>query len=648
MLLAAPRERIRQLAAKAEAAAPVAASVTERMLRLAAGQPLMVVFGVSVLLLLAGGMWIFPRPDTVDPWIYLGYFLHPRHLLKAFPSAYYGSRLPVILPGHVCFSFFTPATAQVVLRLAMMLASAMAVFRSVQTLFGRQAALLAAVLYQTYWGTLSAIGLGHVDGFAIMYLLIGLSALTDAAVGERPRGRWVAAGVAGAMFVYTNVAYVALLPGVVLYYVWLDRNERRHGWRRSTPWLGAGFGGATVMLAVIHAMLCRRIVFFAPSASYAVSWFGKQSVCFDPSWTWVGHATWLVVPLLVLLAIGAVVRGGGLFGEPAGRRAGALFAGFGATFCIMGVLETCGLIHFLQFSFYASLLIPSMFLAIGGLAALAFERSEPVEREAAWLIPAVLGTVVFTPPIGALFEGAAWMMAAGLAAGAAVTGLWVCPGWLWRRRLCVSLAAGCVLNFVLAHEWERFMNACPLERSHVMGERIVGTWVDVPRRTARTDDAGFGIGQREVLDLGKGLPAVTAAKLAAGSETTQYPTRVEALEAVVRGVNIIREHDLHGDMRFWYDVAEPMGSVYSAVASTYLWDARLVSMHFPKRVDEWGRAANLEASSRVAILSADREGVEDEARRAVEEGGLQMRVVARETVREGVLPIRITVVEIRR
>jgi len=44
--------------------------------------------------------WLFDGPGR-DPWIYYGYFRFARVYLEEAASAYYSSRLSVILPGHL-------------------------------------------------------------------------------------------------------------------------------------------------------------------------------------------------------------------------------------------------------------------------------------------------------------------------------------------------------------------------------------------------------------------------------------------------------------------------------------------------------------------------------------------------------------------
>src|SRR5205823_699324 len=67
--------------------------------RLAATAPILLLLALPLVMLAAGPAWAFPRPDTVDPWMYVGFCLQPAHHLDQFGRTYHGTRLPVLLPG---------------------------------------------------------------------------------------------------------------------------------------------------------------------------------------------------------------------------------------------------------------------------------------------------------------------------------------------------------------------------------------------------------------------------------------------------------------------------------------------------------------------------------------------------------------------
>ena len=117
----------------------------------------------------------------------------------------------------------------------------------------------------------SATGWDCVDGAGIAYCLLTVALLTWAAL--RPGRRWalVAAGMALACLVYTNLYWVTmawLLPAGYIALVWV--------WHRTPPlrsflalcaWFGAGCATVTVALGAVNWFLDGHFFFYAPSVT---------------------------------------------------------------------------------------------------------------------------------------------------------------------------------------------------------------------------------------------------------------------------------------------------------------------------------------------------------------------------------------------
>src|SRR5947199_10808481 len=107
--------------------------------RAAAVAPSALLLALPLVMLLLNRVWIFPRPDTVDPWMYLGFFLHPKHHLTYFPDAYHGSRLPILLPGIALYQTLPAVGATVVLHLAQYYGAVFCLYFTLRRLAGGRA-----------------------------------------------------------------------------------------------------------------------------------------------------------------------------------------------------------------------------------------------------------------------------------------------------------------------------------------------------------------------------------------------------------------------------------------------------------------------------------------------------------------------------
>src|SRR5262249_19576044 len=91
------------------------------------------------------------------------------------------------------------------------------------------------------------------------------------------------------------------------------------------------------------------------------------------------------------------------------------------------------------------------------------------------------------------------------------------------------------------------------------------------------------------------------------SENRAIPKR-EAFRAVVDTTAGVRACDPSGDVRFWYDAAEPAGLLFRASASTQLWMYRLIGEAFPSLTTPASSApSNLDAGDRALIMSGQRD-----------------------------------------
>lgn len=247
--------------------------------------------------------WLFDGPGR-DAWIYYGYFRFARVYLEEAASAYYSSRLSVILPGHLVRRLLPAVPANLVLHLGLYSCAIAAFYGSTRLYAGRRGALLASLVLggQPYF--LWAMGSNYVSGFGLAYFLLALAAA--AAAAGRPDSRAVglllaAAGAAAVALVAANLFYALYLPLVAAHFLVLNRHGARRRLVSATLWAAAG---GTVAFAALDAAGWLwghgSRVFLAPTVLWLRDFSRQPSIFKHPVASWGPRAWWLVFPAIVL------------------------------------------------------------------------------------------------------------------------------------------------------------------------------------------------------------------------------------------------------------------------------------------------------------------------------------------------------------
>ena len=182
---------------------------------------------VPLYILFVSSNWIFSPTQSIDPWVYHGFFRNlQEYKTTLFPGTYYGSRLSWILPGYLVYKFLPPLAANYVLHLGLWYTAVFALYATLKATASRQVGLLAAVFLGSYIHFLYPVGSDYVDGPANVYLLVCFALLTAAAHNERSRLTLLLAGASYAAVVYTNLFTIILAPVVALYFVVLSHRCR--------------------------------------------------------------------------------------------------------------------------------------------------------------------------------------------------------------------------------------------------------------------------------------------------------------------------------------------------------------------------------------------------------------------------------------
>lgn len=492
-------------------------------------------------LLAANQRWIWSGVGR-DAWIYYGFFRFARIYLHDFDNLYFSSRLSVILPGYLARHLLPAVPANLALHLALYWTALFALWGVLRSLYGQATALLTATACGVHPAFLLSIGRNLVDGFGMTYALLGLLFLTLAARGRAWRAWLFLAGGAVAALVVANLFFALSGAFLVAYFVGLDRAVRRRPLWRSSAWFALGCLAALCCLALVgHFWGGGRLLFLAATVEFLRDFLAHPSIFKRPYSAWLGGAVWLVFPTLVLGgAVAMLWRGRG---SPSPLKfVQALYCAFCAAMLAVQLTQH-GVT--LQFDFYASMLLPFAFIALGGQLAPVVAELSPRRVWGLALAISVLG-------IAAAFM-ASW--SGGFAAGSALAVL-------------VPLCLGLGLVVVPAAGLRDLLPALFLLGSLTLSQAIVAQRALAPRAAPWTDQAGL------FLQLDRGLSA-------------------------------LRDLDPSLHLRLWYDEREPSWKFFDTLASTVMLCPRLLTTRFPDAAG--GRTCDgqqLGPGVKIAVLSA--------------------------------------------
>jgi 4-amino-4-deoxy-L-arabinose transferase-like glycosyltransferase len=471
---------------------------------------------------------IFTTPSTIDPWIYLGFFLNFAQFQGTlFPNTYYGSRLSWIVPGIIVHHIFAPITAVFVLHLLVYLTALFSFYYIAATLIGRRAALLSSVIFGFYPFFWKAVGWDYVDGVGIAYYLLTAALLTRAASRGRHRLALAGAGASFAALLYSNLAWALFTPVLLMHYFGLKWPAEKRAWRRlvleGPAWAAAGALGLTAILALINRSAGGALLFYSPSVMFALQNFGQPNRWYQAPFREGLPFPWLWFPIF-MLTIGIAACSLWLI-RPDGarhRRIAVLFTvELLLAAAMFSYLQARGS-PFLGIYYYASELIPLVFLAA---APLFWQAAD--QLRAGWFAVAVASFIVvaavgwWTPSTSRLHWSESDLH------------------WSEPEDLCLITGAAAALVSSILLQKRRFAIAFSI--------------------------AGFGLLNTVV---SSGRPADTSASQRANQRITDARNAVEQ----IRG---------NRPMRWWYDEKDINAGEFMSLTSTYLWGYTLIGMQFP-------------------------------------------------------------------
>ncbi len=539
---------------------------------------------LPAVLLLINTEWIY-TPQGIDAWVYHGYFRNLElYLTEFFPGTYYGSRLAWILPGYIAYHIFPPVLANYALHLTFYWIAVFSFHAIVKSATDRNTALLASLLFGCHGFFLAAIGWDYVDGAVITYYLLSMAFLSRAAGGRRPRVSIALAGAAYAAMIYTNIFAVIFSPSFPALYLFVDW-RRRGAWKFSRLFsfgllFAAGGLLLTALLGLVNIYMGGDFWFYAPSVKYALANANSDNPWRKEGWEWALRARHLVLPVVVLVTTVVSLVRSRFRGDNVERPL--------VTFIALNYLYTAGIAialafrghPILQFDYKTTLLLPSVFLALGVQLCLVPKRLRTVG-----FVLLLIGTLVlFSLPLSGFAARANHLLKGHYGVGVWAATLGVCAG-------VTAVAA-------VARVLTRARSSTLVILLLCLAATQIRTWT--------------------------------------GTEVWEGPQHRnrDLFSRVDKGMAIIRAEGGRRKPRFWYNESSSREADFRSVSSTYLWGYTLVGRKFPSLPPERYRKAAIGPGTFLVVLSEESD-VEDTTMAALRPYGLEARLRSSHEIRAG-------------
>jgi hypothetical protein len=554
--------------------------------------------------------YFYTYVEWVDPWLYFGYFVDLPEHLRTFDGTYYNTRLSVLLPGYLIHKWFPPLLGNAVLKLSLFYICLFTLYAILRRAAGHRAALLMAICLGCFAFFVRTIGTDYVDGYGITYFLLASWCL-HRVDGSRFGLVWYwFAGVALAAMGVANITYLLLVPFAVAVH-WATTPDRRLGrLLAGAGMLTLGFAALLAGLGWYNYSVTGRFWFFVPSFTWTVSFI--QDYTINP-WhisisDWIGHAYWLIVPAVAVLASSLALVRRIWRGADSDRPHWPYHVQLLGLVLAFGLLEASRKICVLQFKYYASLLMPAAYLALGcsvskSLAGL----SRPLFAGlCATVIGVSLGLPVFSQQVDAIdttFNGQLLPVLVPLICGVVAVLAWSRVSTRWTGIAVVAFA---------------MMFFCINER---LPEQPVDSFSIV------SDDYG-----------NKRAVPKPADPLTQNSQ--------QVYQSIDKLAHLVRSAGKQRDTFFWFNDNHSLKPVYHTAASTYNYLYRLLGTKAPETADfnEYMRH-RLKAPIRIVLLSPPSSDQTAQVTAALQQMNLSPNIVWRETIEHAPIRFEVTILD---
>ena len=338
---------------------------------------------LPLIILLLDSNVFFSKAGWLDSWYYYSYFRHLSEFKNVlFPNTYYGSRMSWILPGYIVNQVFPPLAANYILHLGTYYIAAVSLYFILKTFYSRATASLVVIVFTCNPYLWSAVGTDYVDGFGIACYLLALAILARIGSADHSRLRLSLAGAAYAAVIYTNTVWLLFSPAVLFFYLFLMRPTGGSTIVKAVIhfciWFGTGAAALTLLLGVFNYRIDGNFWFYLPSILFTLQNANKAQPWHSANYDWVKHAIWLIYAAITMLVVMACWLRGAVTGRLDTTRAAGFFRWHFISLSLVFVLLEWKGMYMLEWTFYASYLIPATFLVAGSALLDIDKESKPL------------------------------------------------------------------------------------------------------------------------------------------------------------------------------------------------------------------------------------------------------------------------------
>ncbi|QWR76321.1 hypothetical protein E2O03_001825 [Candidatus Magnetomonas plexicatena] len=476
-------------------------------------------------MLIVNNKWIFTNAFFifVDPWIYLGYFLDFSGHLNAFKvdfyTNYFGTRFPWIVPGILAYKFFSPLAANYVLHLGFLYAALFSAYFIIKNILNKNTALFTTVLLGSYSYFLFSLGWDYVDGAEITYFLIIILCLVNLKKTNENLAFFI--GVFYALLLYTHLYMIIYTPAFLVFHG-NSALKTNLNFVKLITFVSIGFLLVTISFFILNYVVSGQVVFFLPQIKVAMDLSLGHHRWKLPIEQWLFNAGHLVIPFIAFV-INFILMVYSFFRKANEKKVLLLRLLYILSFLMAVVFELLKK-PVLQQIFYASNLIPFLFLSI---ATWFYPFLEKLNRKQMLLVVMCSITILLIP-FGLYSDAGTYVMIR------------------YRKLLMLLIVVAGSAFIYFTSNTKRYI-------AYVLFFCLSFSVIN------------YLSSFREVF------------------QNSNNVQRESAHIAVVKTIKYLMEINPKSESLFWYNSeTDPMGRLFRAVNSAYMWRYRRVSSEFPK------------------------------------------------------------------
>ncbi|HEY9671058.1 MAG TPA: hypothetical protein V6D11_06415 [Waterburya sp.] len=552
---------------------------------------ILVILILPILLILLNKDWIFFTINhQIDPGVYLGYFLNLKQNLQTFADTYYGTRLSWILLGYLAYHLFPPLLANYALRIGLYYASVISLYLILKYTVSRRAALITSIFMGYYSYFLLAIGWDYVDGVGIAYYLLTMLMLTLSIKSYRWKYWLCLSGFFYGALIYSNLFWLTFTPLIVIYFVLGNREFCQNSLITSFFNFTVGFFSITILLGTINYFINNQFFFFLPSFQFASANINQSNPWKTDFLLWIHSASWLIMPattFLVSLTYLVLTRPKPI--KKSNKFAGIFAIIFILQFLIMVAWELKGN-PVLQLPFYASYLIPSMFLALGAICFAGYDKLKDAQFKIVCCISVF--SILFLISIKNTF---------------------ILRNFSYIKIFLVTGLIFLIFKMIFV----LFINKNQKRKNNPIYYFLTSL---------------FAFSILNYISLYNSLTL------------NEFPKNQDSFLAVMDGIKAIQKSEDSKNLRFWYSSNSPLSKVYRSIAASYLWEYRLISDNYPSLKRNSKPDNPINNNTNLVILSDGNKTFEN-ADAALRRVGLKAKLLSEKNIHEGTVNFKITFIE---